>query len=262
MQEYDIALKLLLQGSAMLTMQQLAGSAVHQWLNVELPEVQSPRVDLLGETSSQSLIHIELQSTNDPTMPLRMAEYCLRVLRHFKRLPSQVLLYVGEPPLRMDGELSGPDVWFRYRVVDIRDLDGQQLLESPEVSDNVIALLTRLRDREEAVRRIVSRIANLEPGERETRLVQLLILAGLRRLEDKVEQEARTMPILNDILDNKVFGREFKRGEMTILRRQLEKRFGPLPGWAEERLAGYSISELEVLSLSVLDAQSLPDLLK
>jgi hypothetical protein len=255
-------LKLLLQGSATLTMRQLTGIAISRWLNVELPEVQSPRVDLLGETTDQELIHLELQSTNDATMPLRMAEYCLRVLRQFKRLPRQVLLYVGESPLRMECELSGPDVWFRYRAVDIRDLDGQPLLESPEVGDNVIALLTHLRDQEEAVRRIVSRIASLGPGERETTLVQLLLLAGLRRLEEKVEQEARKVPILNDILDNKVLGREFKKGELTVLRRLLEKRFGPLPEWAEERLASHSASELEELSLLVLDAQSLEDLLK
>jgi len=70
------------------------------------------------------------------------------------------------------------------------------------------------------------------------------------------------VPILNDILDNKVFGREFKKGELTVLRRLLEKRFGPLPEWAEERLASRSASELEDLSLLVLDAQSLEDLLK
>lgn len=125
----------------------------------------------------------------------------------------------------------------------------------------MLALLTRLRDQEEAVRQIVSRIAGLGPGERENALVQLL-LAGLRKLEDRVEQEARKMPVFNNILDNKVFGREFKRGELTVLRRLLERRFGTLPAWAEEKLASYSISELEELSPSVLDAQSLSDFLK
>ena len=74
------------------------------------------------------------------------------------------------------------------------------------------------------------------------------------------------MPILNDILDNKVLGREFKRGvqegELTVLRRQIEKRFGALPSWAEERLAGRTTIELEDLSVRVLDAPSLEDLLK
>ena len=263
MQEYDVALKLLLRGSARLTLRELTGTAIEAWLDVELSKVvQNTRVDLLGETEAKGLVHLELQSGHDATMPLRMAEYCLGVFRLFGRFPRQVLLYVGEAPLRMESELRGDDVWFRYRAVDIRDLDGDRLLESQEVGDTVIAILARLRDHKDAVRRILERIAGLVAAERETALGQLLILAGLRHFEETVEREARKMPILNDILDNKVLGREFKRGELTVLRRQIEKRFGAIPSWAEERLAGRSPADLEDLSVRVLDAQSLEDLLK
>jgi hypothetical protein len=262
MQEYDVALKLLLRGSAKLTMRELTGSAVETWLDIEMSKVQNPRVDLLGETADKGLVHLELQSGNDAAMPLRMAEYCLGVFRLYDRFPRQVLLYVGEAPLRMASELRGENVWFQYRAVDIRELDGERLLESDEVGDNVIAILTGLRDHKDAVRRIVERIAGLAPAERETALGQLLVLSGLRHAEETVEREARKMPILNDILDNKVLGREFKRGELTVLRRLIEKRFGAIPTWAEERLTGRSAADLEELSVRVLDAQSIEDLLK
>jgi hypothetical protein len=163
------------------------GTSVETWLDVELSKVvQNTRVDLLGETVDKGLVHLELQSGNDATMPLRMAEYCLGVLRLFGRFPRQVLLYLGEAPLRMETELLGDDVWFRYRAVDIRDLDGDRLLESEEVGDTVIAILARLRDHKDAVRRILERIAGLLAAERETALGQLLILAGLRHFEETV----------------------------------------------------------------------------
>jgi hypothetical protein len=108
----------------------------------------------------------------------------------------------------------------------------------------------------------VERIAVLPAAERQAALSQLLILAGLRQLEEAVEQEAQKMPIHIDILQNKVLGREFKRGELTLLRGLIEKRFGVLPGWAEERLASKTAPELEELSLRVLDAQSLEDIFK
>jgi predicted transposase YdaD len=108
-------------------------------------------VDLLGETAEGGLVHLELQSGNDPTMPLRMAEYCLAVFRLFHTFPRQVLVYVGEAPLRMERELIGPDLSFRYRLIDIRDLDGDRLLESEDLGDNVIAILSRLRDDRSAV---------------------------------------------------------------------------------------------------------------
>ena len=266
MQEYDVALKLLLRGSAQLTIRELTGASVETWIDVELPKIQNLRVDLLGETAEGGLVHLELQSSNDSAMALRMAEYSLGIFRLFGRFPHQVLLYVGEPAIRMDSELRGPDVFFRYEAVDVRALDGERLLESSAVGDNVIAILARLRDHGDAVRKIVERIAGLPAPDREAALGQLLVLAGLRHLEESVEQEARKMPILNDILDNKVLGREFKRGvqegELTVLRRQIEKRFGALPSWAEERLAGRTTTELEELSIRVLDAQNLEDLLK
>lgn len=262
MQQYDVALKVLLRGSAKLMMHELAGGAVDKWLDAELPKVENRRVDLLGELAGGSLVHLELQSGNEAAMPLRMAEYCLRVFRLFGKFPCQILLYVGEAPLRMASELRGPKVWFEYRTVDIRDLDGDRLLESEDIGDNVIAILARLRDQKEAVRKIISKIAGLAAAERDTALGQLLILAGLRRLEETVEREIQKMPVYIDILENKVLGPAFKRGELTILRRLIEKRFGAIPDWAEERLANWPAHDLEELGVRILDAQSLEDLLK
>ncbi|MGA3241143.1 MAG: DUF4351 domain-containing protein [Bryobacteraceae bacterium] len=262
MQEYDVALKLLLQGPARLMMRELTGGSIEKWLDIELPKVRNLRMDLLGETTEGGLFHIELQSGNDSAMPLRMAEYCLAVYRLFGKLPRQVLLYVGQAPLRMESEIRGPDLFFRYRAIDIRNLDGDHLLESEETGDNVIAILARLRDHEAAIRKILGRIAYLDASKRETALGQLLILAGLRRLEETVEREIRKMPVYIDISENKVLGPAYREGELTVLRRLIAKRFGPMPAWAEERLAARSATELEDLSERLLDAQSVEDLLK
>src|SRR5580693_1955065 len=124
MQEYDVALKVLLQSQAKRTISELTGTAIAKWLDVELPKVQNPRLDLLGETGDGQLIHLELQSGNDSTMPLRMAEYCLGVFRLCGRFPQQVLLYVGEARMRMPAELRGGGLSFEYRAIDIRSLDG------------------------------------------------------------------------------------------------------------------------------------------
>jgi predicted transposase YdaD len=278
MQIYDVTLKLLLQGHASLTMIELAGAAVEKWLNVELPKVQNPRADLLGETADGSLVHVELQSRNDATMPLRMAEYCLGILRLFGKFPRQVLLYVGEAPLGMESELLGPDVSFRYRVVDIRELDGDRLLESHETGDNVIAILARLRDHETAVRKILGNLAGLPTSEREMAFEQLVILSGLRRLEDTVIREIKEMPVYIDLMENTIIGPAIRKGleqgelmgelkgelkgELRILHRLIEQRFGPIPPWAGEQLAGRSADELEELTERLLKVPSIEDLLR
>ena len=53
-----------------------------------------------------------------------------------------------------------------------------------------------------------------------------------------------------------------QEGELTVLRRQIEKRFGALPSWAGEKLAASSASELEDLAERVLDAKSVAELLR
>ena len=272
MHEYDIALKTFLrQGRQSLL--EPTSLIVDRWHNVELPEVRNRRVDLLGEAADGRLVHIELQSAHDAAMALRMMEYCAAVYRQLGRFPEQVVLYVGEAPLRMTGGLSGPSFSFDCRIVDIRELDGERLLESEQIEDNIIAVLARVSDQRETVRRILSRIAEGDPAERAKALAGFLILAGLRRLGEVIEQEVSQMPILDDIMDHAVLGREFKRGleqgreqgrrdgELAVLLRQIEKRFGSIPSGLRDRLAKMSVSEVECAALRLLYARSVEDLL-
>jgi hypothetical protein len=183
------------------------------------------------------------------------------------------VLYVGDAEMRMPAELAGPQHICRYLLLDVRTLDAETLLNSPLPADNVIAILTRLGDQKAGIRQILSRIATLESGARDLAFAQLLVLSGLRRLEQSIRTEVQFMPIMHDILDHEVIGPAIKqgierglqegilRGEMLVLRRLIEKRFGALPTWADERLAQLSLAELDDLSLRVLDAASLDDLL-
>jgi len=77
------------------------------------------------------------------------------------------------------------------------------------------------------------------------------------------------MPIDADIREHEFLGpiiikaeqKGRQEGELTILRRLIEKRFGALPRWAGEKLAALSPSELEGLSERVLDAKNVEELL-
>jgi hypothetical protein len=70
------------------------------------------------------------------------------------------------------------------------------------------------------------------------------------------------MPLVGDIPETSVLAREFKKGELRILRRQIEKRFGPIPSWAEERLVSQSRADLVEVGVRLLVATSIEDLLK
>jgi len=220
---------------------------------------------MIGETADGSLVQLELQSTNDADMALRMAEYALAVYRRFRKFPEQIVLYVGASPLAMPDVLAGHSLEFRCRVVDIRELDGEALLESGNPEENVIAVLMRLGDRRAAVRRILGRIAESEPAQRDITLHEFIILAGLRHLREIIQEETKTMPILDDIMDHDILGPAIRQGrregEQTVVIRQIEKRFGPVPAWARQRLEAMSAPEVEETALRLLDALSLEELL-
>jgi hypothetical protein len=269
MHEYDTVLKSLLQDPRNSVLWQITGAPIGRLLNVELPEVQQTRVDLLFETLETAeevrrLIALELQSANDPLLPLRMAEYSLRVYRIHKQFPEQFVLYVGNQQMNIDSAHIGPSHVCLYSIIDIRLLDEETLLNSPFASDNILAILTLHKDRRETIRRILARIAKLEAGARDAAFSKLIILAGLRKLGDSIRTEVKHMPILDDIMDHDVIGPAIRQGRreevLNVLGGLVAKRFGPLPASLDERLTNLPIAELEGLSLRVLDAQSIDEL--
>jgi len=239
MPEYDSALKLLLRQPARRAIAMLARVPMRKWLDIELPKTQNLRMDMLGEDMVGDLHHIELQSTNDSGINLRMAEYALGTYRLLRKFPRQTVLYVGEAPLTMPDELRGSDFWARYRAIDVRDLDGEALLASDDVGDNVIAILTKLRDHREAVRKIVAKIGTLPESERNVATQQLVILAGLRRLEPMVQEEVKRMPIIIiswrtrslDPRSARVWSKGFKRATRKAGRKAGRRAKGTCFAW-------------------------------
>ncbi|MGI8745166.1 MAG: hypothetical protein ACR2NN_21855 [Bryobacteraceae bacterium] len=59
---------------------------------------------------------------------------------------------------------------FEYRLIDVWDLDGERLLRSPAVGDKILAIPARLRNRADAIRQILAKIAGLGFERRETEL--------------------------------------------------------------------------------------------
>src|SRR5713226_2795386 len=122
MHEYDVALKSILMrpGSGLLAA--LTGSSSLRWLNVELPKVNNRRVDLLGEDDDGGKVGIELQARNEKVFPFRMGSYLFSNAEVYGCLQRQIALYVGEAPLRMKNFVEGPNISYRFDMVDIRDL--------------------------------------------------------------------------------------------------------------------------------------------
>jgi hypothetical protein len=172
------------------------------------------------------------------------------------------------------------DLTCRYTIVDIRHWDAETFLRSDRPADAVLSILGRYSDRLETVRRILERIAKMDGSSRKVAFSKLMILAGIRKLDEIVEQEAKQMPILNDIMDHGVIGPAIRKGRRegkaegkaqgkaegklegvaAIAQRQLTARFGPLSSTTKKRLATLTLPELEDLAIRLLTAKSIAEL--
>jgi predicted transposase YdaD len=284
MQKYDVTLKNVLTRGASGFLSGLMGLEVAKFLNPEFPETRSRQVDLLGEGRDGTLFHVELQSTNDKRMAFRMLDYLVAIERKYGSVPRQLVLYVGEAAMKMENRIVAAGLSLEFRMVDIRQLDGEPLLDSDSLDDNVISILARQPDARRAVRRILERIAASGPERRAEALLEVTLLAGLRSLGSFVKEESRYMPILTDIMDHDLFGPLIRKeraagemagmargrtegrtegrveGERALFQKLLAKRFGALPDWASQRVNELGTEELEDLGLRLLDARSLEEL--
>jgi hypothetical protein len=175
---------------------------------------------------------------------------------------------VGNAKMRMPAHLVGPAFQCHYKLIDIRDFSEDALINSPYKGDQILAILAKHPNRLKSIRRILAKIATLEGGVRRSALKELFILSGLRKLGKEIRAEVKQVPILEDITTHDLLGPVIRKsrkegrqeGELALLRRLIDKRFGAVSSSFEKRLTKLSLAEIEALSLRLFDAKSIEDL--
>lgn len=272
-QTFDVTFKYLFRRSQGVLSHLLFGE-VAEWPNVELPDVRNPRIDLLARTAEGHLRQVELQIDNDATMPFRMLDYYVGIRRLRSEPLYQTVLYAGRAPLNMPSFYGSPTTRHEYTILNLREMDGEELLASDDWTDNEWALLTK-SDPERVFRVVSARLRTLPGDEQQRAASTFVILGGILGIEKELERRLQDEMI--DLLENKVLGPAIRQGLeqgrtagrtegrvealATVLRKRLLKRFGSLPAWAEAKLAAAAPDTLEAWSLQLDDNPTLEDLL-
>jgi predicted transposase YdaD len=279
--QYDTTLKVLFEQPPQRLLQVLLGRQAVAALPVEFASTQKRVPDLVFLMDDDSISHIELNSRSEGMAWRMLLYYSLIRQKYPTRTLVQKVLYVGEQRWRESAGIAEPDLSFRYQVVDIRDIDCQVLMASPLLEENILAVLCGMADQDETIREILYRISKLPDKARADALAKLLILSRLRRLEVVIKKEAEEMALTFNVMENDVLrpmflqaqmdgkqeGRQEGRqegkqeGKADTLTRQLQRRFGPLPQWAADKIATANLATLEEWSLRILDAPSLESVL-
>lgn len=254
-------------------------------LDTEQQRIEDRRADLVMRLREHGgepfLLHIEIQNNNHRAMPLRMLRYRTDIQLSHPGLPlRQCLIYIGAEPLRMaDGLDDGPELQYRYRLIDMRLIDCSRLLAHNSPDALVLAILCdfRGRDPQAVVNEIFRRLHTLLPDnpQRLREYIDILeILSDNRDLKAQIK-EAEQMLTRIDVerLPSYEIGLErglergierglergMERGEAYLLRRLLQRKFGDLPPDMEQRIDVAHRTQLETWSDRLLAAQTLAE---
>ncbi len=242
-QKFDIALKDIIKDVPGAFLKLLTGYETGKFIDVQFPDIQLREADIVIEAPDGEIIHIEIQSTNDATMLGRMYLYSAFIYNQHKRLPIQIVLYVGNKPLNMKHSIASGLTTYAYRLIDIHNLDGDPLIDSNNPNDNVLAILCKTKDTDATIRRILGKFSLLSHREMENYIRKLLYLSGLGNLAYKVKQEVLNMPITIDLDEYEIFKDVFVKGE---LKGRMEGRMeGELKGRMEGELKGRMEGRME-----------------
>lgn len=256
------------------------------------------RIPRLGGGDTYLVLLLEFQSTPDHWMALRSLVYAGLLWQHLlkeKRLPPDgrlppimpVVLYNGDPrwamPLALRELVGLPEtspLWrwqpdMRYHLIDEGgfsegDLEGRDALpallfrlENSPDPDQVVVLADAVLawfGRHPGFAALRSVFAEMLGGMMGPLVADVRVPEGLLEVRNMLATRAETWKqqwLQEGKLKGEQEGRQ--KGEAAMLLRQLERRFGALPGWASDRIATADSVALEEWGLRVLDAGSLDD---
>ena len=226
--KYDIVLKDLLYDMPASFIYVISGMKAVELLNVELPEVRKRNPDLLLLLDDDSILHIELQAYNDVRMAERMLEYKLLIKQRYKdKEVRQVVVYVGDDKMQMSDSIECEGLSYRFRLMDIREVDCEDMVRSDYISDIIIGSLCRVRDEDRYVERLLRAIRNLSEEEKKDTIKKALTLLRLRpilysKVEDRIKEESMPLTIV-DVERDPYYKRGVEHGIELGIEKGIEK---------------------------------------
>lgn len=197
---YDKTLRELFQDVPKTLIKLLVDKEIKEVLETSFPKVEERRVDLLTRLEDDTLFHLEIQSINDPLMPKRMLKYAALIYEQYDRFPFQMVLYVGDRDIKTENRIKEKNLRYNYEVRDIREFDCSKLIESDDITDNIIAVLCRVEDFDRLFAKLQTKLLKLDNKRREDYLRKLFYLLRLRpdihKKYKQKQKEESAMPFI------------------------------------------------------------------
>jgi hypothetical protein len=137
-------------------------------LPTEMQRVEARQADIVMKAEDQSgeifILHLELQSTNHPHMPLRMLRYYTDIaLANPGLVVHQYVVYTGQAPLKMTNQIIHLAWTYRYQLINMSTLDYRDFIVVDSPSALALAILCDFKEQpaKQVLETLVQRLKNL-----------------------------------------------------------------------------------------------------
>ncbi len=186
------------------------------------------KVTFEDDPKKNYLLQIEFQSKNETDMNIRMGEYFMILLKKHKLPVRQYVIYIGDEKMTMKNSFEYENIKFRFNLIDIRDIDYEEFLESDIPEFVILGILAKFDKGTERVvaKNILDRIITITETdirykgtlEQEKYLKQIDVMSGLRGLrglQNIIIETINNMPITLDITKDLRYQEGKQIGEAT-----------------------------------------------
>jgi len=215
---------------------------------VDLPEKIQSTVErepdflkkITTDDGSEIILHLEFQTTDEPKMIYRMAEYKALLQRKFEIPVKQFVIYLGTRRPKMVTELKPEEQITGFELKNIHQLPLERILESDIPEEIVLSILTDYpkADAEKVINRIIDKLRAVSTDEASLKknIQQLLILSRLRKLGEETKKQLEAMPITYDIKDDYLY----KQAKKETIEEMLKD-----PSLTVEKIAQFTKTSIE-----------------
>jgi len=170
-----------------------------------------------SEGGHRYILHLEFQSTNDPTMLKRMGEYHSLLLRRYNLPIQHHVLYFGGAPPTMETTLEDDKIFTGFELTDLRDFPASDLIQADTPEEVVLAILGDFAETpsEDIIEQILLRLQQLTLGKGTFNkyALQLEHYAQLRKLEVLTSEKVNRMAVTIDFTKNTAFRKGEEKGK-------------------------------------------------
>jgi len=101
---------------------------------------------------------------------------------------------------------------YSFEIINIKDINCSELLESDKPEDIVLAILCKSGNMDVTIAKILERLSSLPIRARKDYILKLFYLSDLRKLYNKVRTEVEKMPITIDLADSDIYKEGVEKG--------------------------------------------------